>query len=45
MYRSALFFASSLLIGGSGDLAAVAELLQRITTAHTARMADLGLNA
>lgn len=34
-----------LLIGGSGDLAAVAELLQRITTAHTARMADLGLNA
>ena len=33
-----------LLTKGTDDLTGVAELLKRLTTAHTARMLDLGLN-
>jgi tRNA-(MS[2]IO[6]A)-hydroxylase (MiaE)-like len=33
-----------LLVGGTGDLAGVAALLKRITTAHTARMQTIGLS-
>jgi hypothetical protein len=33
-----------LLVGGTGDLAGVAALLKRITTAHTARMHTIGLS-
>jgi hypothetical protein len=35
---------AELIIGGTGDLAGVGQLLQRITTAHGARMQALGLN-
>jgi hypothetical protein len=35
---------ADLIISGTGDLAAVGELLARITTAHSARMQTLGLN-
>ncbi|WP_222194065.1 ferritin-like fold-containing protein [Modestobacter italicus] len=35
---------ADLIIGGTGDLAGVAQLLQRLTTAHSARMQALGLN-
>ncbi|QXG77107.1 ferritin-like domain-containing protein [Modestobacter sp. L9-4] len=35
---------ADLIITGTGDLAGVGALLQRITRAHTARMAALGLN-
>lgn len=35
---------ATLIIEGTGDPAGVAALLKRITTAHTARMAELGLN-
>jgi hypothetical protein len=35
---------AELIITGTGDLAGVAELLARITTAHSARMQALGLN-
>jgi hypothetical protein len=34
-----------LLVGGTGDLAGVAALLKRITSAHTARMHTIGLSA
>jgi hypothetical protein len=34
-----------LIVGGSGDLAAVGELLARLTQRHTERMASLGLAA
>ncbi|HEV7657632.1 MAG TPA: ferritin-like fold-containing protein [Mycobacteriales bacterium] len=33
-----------LLVGGTGDLAGIAALLKRITTAHTARMQTIGLS-
>jgi tRNA-(MS[2]IO[6]A)-hydroxylase (MiaE)-like len=33
-----------LLVGGTGDLAGVAALLKRITTAHTTRMHTIGLS-
>lgn len=33
------------LVGGAGDLAEVVRMLARITDAHTARMASLGLSA
>ena len=36
---------AELIITGTGDLAGVGELLTRITTAHSARMQALGLNA
>lgn len=36
---------TELLVGGSGDLAGIARLLTRLTDAHTARMAALGLQA
>ena len=36
---------TELLVGGSGDLAGIARLLTRLTDAHTARMATLGLQA
>jgi len=36
---------ADLIISGTGDLAGVAELLKRLTTAHAARMQALGLNA
>lgn len=36
---------AELLITGTGDLAGVAELLKRITTAHTERMSQLGLSS
>ncbi len=36
---------AELLIGGTGDLAGVAELLKRITAAHTVRMTSLGLSS
>lgn len=36
---------ADLIITGTGDLAGVAELLKRLTTAHSARMQALGLNA
>jgi len=36
---------ADLLITGTGDLAGVAELLKRITTAHTQRMSQLGLSS
>ncbi len=36
---------AELLITGTGDLAGVAELLKRITTAHTERMNQLGLSS
>ena len=35
---------AELIIAGTGDLAGVGQLLQRITTAHGARMQALGLN-
>ncbi|GAA4745094.1 ferritin-like domain-containing protein [Modestobacter marinus] len=35
---------ADLLIAGTGDLTGVARLLQRLTTAHSARMQALGLN-
>jgi len=35
---------AELIIGGTGDLAGVGQLLQRITTAHGHRMQALGLN-
>jgi tRNA-(MS[2]IO[6]A)-hydroxylase MiaE-like protein len=35
---------AELIIGGTGDLAGVGQLLQRITTAHSVRMRALGLN-
>ena len=35
---------AELIIGGTGDLAGVGQLLQRITTAHGDRMRALGLN-
>jgi tRNA-(MS[2]IO[6]A)-hydroxylase MiaE-like protein len=35
---------AELIIGGTGDLAGVGQLLQRITTAHSDRMRALGLN-
>lgn len=34
-----------LIVGGNGDLAAVGRLLARLTGAHAARMANLGLSA
>ena len=33
-----------LIVGGTGDLGALAALLKRITTAHTARMQTIGLS-
>lgn len=33
-----------LLVGGTGDLAGIAALLKRITSAHTARMQKIGLS-
>jgi hypothetical protein len=33
-----------LIVGGTGDLGALAGLLKRITTAHTARMQTIGLS-
>jgi hypothetical protein len=33
-----------LIVGGTGDLAGVAELIKRLTTAHTERMRRMGLN-
>jgi tRNA-(MS[2]IO[6]A)-hydroxylase (MiaE)-like len=33
-----------LVLRGSGDLAGVAELFRRLTTAHSARMSRLGFN-
>jgi len=36
---------AELLITGTGDLAGVGELLNRITTAHTERMGQLGLSS
>jgi hypothetical protein len=33
-----------LLVGGTGDLAGVAAMLKRITSAHTARMQTIGLS-
>jgi tRNA-(MS[2]IO[6]A)-hydroxylase (MiaE)-like len=33
-----------LLVGGTGDLAGIAALLKRITSAHTARMQTIGLS-
>jgi len=36
---------ADLLITGTGDLAGVAELLKRITSAHTQRMSQLGLSS
>jgi hypothetical protein len=33
-----------LLVGGTGDLAALAALLKRLTSAHTARMQTIGLS-
>lgn len=33
-----------LIVGGTGDLAGVAELINRITARHAERMADLGLH-
>jgi hypothetical protein len=33
-----------LLVGGTGDLAGVAALLKRITSAHTVRMQTIGLS-
>jgi hypothetical protein len=36
---------TELLVGGSGDLAGIARLLTRLTDAHTARMAALGLSS
>ncbi|HEV7826538.1 MAG TPA: ferritin-like fold-containing protein [Mycobacteriales bacterium] len=33
-----------LIVGGSGDLAGVAALIKRLTTAHTERMQRIGLN-
>jgi hypothetical protein len=36
---------TELLVGGSGDLAGVGRLLQRLTDRHTARMAALGLQS
>jgi hypothetical protein len=36
---------TELLVGGSGDLAGIARLLTRLTDAHTARMAALGLQS
>jgi rubrerythrin len=35
---------AELIIGGTGDLAGVAQLIDRITSAHTERMRVLGLN-
>jgi tRNA-(MS[2]IO[6]A)-hydroxylase MiaE-like protein len=35
---------AQLIIAGTGDLTGVGQLLERITTAHTARMRALGLN-
>jgi hypothetical protein len=35
---------TDLIIGGTGDLVSVGALLKRLTTAHTARMAAVGLN-
>jgi hypothetical protein len=35
---------AELIIAGTGDLAGVGQLLQRITTAHSVRMRALGLN-
>jgi hypothetical protein len=35
---------ADLLITGTGDLNGIAELLGRLTTAHSARMEALGLN-
>jgi hypothetical protein len=35
---------ADLIIGGTGDLVSVGTLLKRLTTAHTARMAAVGLN-
>jgi hypothetical protein len=35
---------TELLVGESGDLTGAADLLKRLTEAHTARMVDLGLN-
>jgi hypothetical protein len=36
---------AELIIAGAGDLVEVGELLRRLTTAHSARMQALGLNA
>jgi len=36
---------AELLINGTGDLAGVSELLNRITSAHTVRMSQLGLSS
>jgi len=36
---------AELLINGTGDLAGVGELLNRITSAHTVRMSQLGLSS
>jgi len=33
-----------LIVGGTGDLGALAALLKRITSAHTARMQTIGLS-
>ncbi|GAB3798005.1 hypothetical protein GCM10027605_08930 [Micromonospora zhanjiangensis] len=35
---------AGLIMGGPGDRAGVPELFERLTTAHTARMAEVGLN-
>jgi hypothetical protein len=35
---------AELIIGGTGDLAGVGRLIERITSAHTERMKALGLN-
>jgi hypothetical protein len=35
---------AELIVGGTGDLAGVGRLIQRITDAHTDRMKTLGLN-
>jgi hypothetical protein len=35
---------TDLILSGAGDLAGVADLLRRLTSAHTARMAAAGLN-
>ncbi len=35
---------AELIIAGTGDLGGVAQLIDRITTAHTERMRVLGLN-